>query len=273
MPVSARRASHDAASSSTRSPARVPGSGRVATARGSGLLGAGRIPSASRRHPPGTVDRPVQRQCRGRADRRPLSPHRRTGLPLFRAGARVVLRDPGRRPRCRGDERQCRAHGGERWRPHRDLGARSRPRRVLHCGRRRLLPLRRAARACRDQCGGPRRHTCDDLLNPGQREPPWRRGNGPRCDRSRWPKWSMKTRSRDQGRTAGVGWVKRPSPGFGAMGETRRIRPLAGPKSSGKVRPVTDVQDDPGSAAAHPSARPARRKPVRQGSRTSGARK
>jgi hypothetical protein len=32
----------------------------------------------------------------------------------------------------------------------------------------------------------------------------------------------MKTRSRDEGRTAGVGSVKRPSPGFGAMGETRR---------------------------------------------------
>ena len=37
----------------------------------------------------------------------------------------------------------------------------------------------------------------------------------------------MKTRSGDQGRTAGVGSVKRRSPGFGAMGETRRIRPFA----------------------------------------------
>ena len=34
--------------------------------------------------------------------------------------------------------------------------------------------------------------------------------------------WGMKTRSRDQGRTAGVGSVKRPSRGFGPMGETRR---------------------------------------------------
>src|SRR6516162_5558639 len=47
----------------------------------------------------------------------------------------------------------------------------------------------------------------------------------------------MKTRSRDQGRTAGVGSVKRPSPGFGPMGKTHRLRPFAGPKSSGKVRP------------------------------------
>jgi len=37
----------------------------------------------------------------------------------------------------------------------------------------------------------------------------------------------MKTRSRDQGRTAGVGSVKRRSPGFGAMGKTRRNRPFA----------------------------------------------
>jgi hypothetical protein len=37
----------------------------------------------------------------------------------------------------------------------------------------------------------------------------------------------MKTRSRDQDRTAGVGWVKRPSRGFGAMGETRRFRTFA----------------------------------------------
>jgi len=36
----------------------------------------------------------------------------------------------------------------------------------------------------------------------------------------------MTTRSRDQGRTAGVGSVKRPSPGFGAMGETRRNQPF-----------------------------------------------
>jgi hypothetical protein len=33
----------------------------------------------------------------------------------------------------------------------------------------------------------------------------------------------MKTRSGDQDRTAGVGSVKRPSPGFWAMGETRRL--------------------------------------------------
>ena len=38
--------------------------------------------------------------------------------------------------------------------------------------------------------------------------------------------WGMKTRSRDQGRTAGVGSVKRTSPGFGAMGEKRRLRTL-----------------------------------------------
>jgi len=37
----------------------------------------------------------------------------------------------------------------------------------------------------------------------------------------------MKTRSRDQGRTAGIGSVKRPSPGFGAMGETRRKRTIS----------------------------------------------
>ena len=35
----------------------------------------------------------------------------------------------------------------------------------------------------------------------------------------------MKTRSRDHDRTAGVGSVKRPSPGF--MGETRRLRASA----------------------------------------------
>ena len=40
------------------------------------------------------------------------------------------------------------------------------------------------------------------------------------------PQHHMKTRSRDQGRTAGVGSVKRPSPEFGAMGETRRKRKL-----------------------------------------------
>jgi hypothetical protein len=34
--------------------------------------------------------------------------------------------------------------------------------------------------------------------------------------------WGMKTRSRDRGRTAGVGSVKRTSPMFGAMGEKRR---------------------------------------------------
>ena len=37
-----------------------------------------------------------------------------------------------------------------------------------------------------------------------------------------WLLWGMKTRSRDQGRAAGIGSVKRPSPGFGAMGEMRR---------------------------------------------------
>src|SRR5215469_6628980 len=36
------------------------------------------------------------------------------------------------------------------------------------------------------------------------------------------PLRGIRTSSRDQGRTAGVGSVKRPSPGFGAMGETRR---------------------------------------------------
>jgi hypothetical protein len=50
----------------------------------------------------------------------------------------------------------------------------------------------------------------------------------------------MKTRSPDQGRTASVGSVKRPSPGFEAMGETRRFRPIARPKSSSKVRPKPD---------------------------------
>jgi hypothetical protein len=38
----------------------------------------------------------------------------------------------------------------------------------------------------------------------------------------------MRTHSRDQGRTAGVGSVKRSSPGFGPMGETRRNRPFVG---------------------------------------------
>jgi|SRR6516225_8388776 hypothetical protein len=37
----------------------------------------------------------------------------------------------------------------------------------------------------------------------------------------------MKTRSRDQDRMAGVGSVKRPSPEFGAMGETRRFPTFA----------------------------------------------
>ena len=51
----------------------------------------------------------------------------------------------------RGDERQCGAHVGERRRrPRRDLVARSRPRRVLRRGRRRVLPVRSTARACRD---------------------------------------------------------------------------------------------------------------------------
>ena len=45
----------------------------------------------------------------------------------------------------------------------------------------------------------------------------------PPCAKTgQWQLWGMKTRSRDQGRTAGVGSVKRPSPGFGPMGETRR---------------------------------------------------
>ena len=65
---------------------------------------------ADRRDPPGAVDRPVQRRCRGRAYRRPLPAHRRTGLSLLRAGPRAVLRHPGRRPRRRGDERQRGAH-------------------------------------------------------------------------------------------------------------------------------------------------------------------
>jgi len=46
----------------------------------------------------------------------------------------------------------------------------------------------------------------------------------------------MKTRSRDQDRTAGIGSVKRPLPGFGAMGETRRYRPFAGQSSNRAVR-------------------------------------
>src|SRR5215469_13312094 len=42
--------------------------------------------------------------------------------------------------------------------------------------------------------------------------------------RERVRSWGIRTRSRDQGRTAGVGSVKRRSLGFGAMGETRRNR-------------------------------------------------
>ena len=47
------------------------------------------------------------------------------------------------------------------------------------------------------------------------------------------PQHHMKTRSSDQGRTAGVGSVKRPSPEFGAMGERRRFRPFARTLSTG----------------------------------------
>jgi hypothetical protein len=43
------------------------------------------------------------------------------------------------------------------------------------------------------------------------------------------PEGGMKTGSRDQGRTAGVGLVKRPSLEFGAMGETRRKPPFSSP--------------------------------------------
>jgi hypothetical protein len=46
----------------------------------------------------------------------------------------------------------------------------------------------------------------------------------------------MKTRSPDQGRTAGVGSVKRPSPGFGAMGETRRLQTFPPLPPNGEVR-------------------------------------
>src|SRR6516162_1070900 len=46
----------------------------------------------------------------------------------------------------------------------------------------------------------------------------------------------MKTGSRDQGRTTGVSSVKRPSPGFGAMGETRRFRPSKGGSQSRRIR-------------------------------------
>ena len=48
----------------------------------------------------------------------------------------------------------------------------------------------------------------------------------------------MKTRSRGQGRTAGVGSVKRPSPGFGPIGETRRKQPLSLRRAGMKVRGV-----------------------------------
>jgi len=47
----------------------------------------------------------------------------------------------------------------------------------------------------------------------------------------------MKTRSRDQGRTAGVGSVKRHSPGFGAMGETRRKTTFGSPDDNGSIEP------------------------------------
>src|SRR5262249_24539891 len=51
------------------------------------------------------------------------------GARQLRSGPRAVLRQPGRRPPCRGDERQCGAHVGERRRgPRCDLVARSRPR-------------------------------------------------------------------------------------------------------------------------------------------------
>ena len=49
-----------------------------------------------------------------------------------------------------------------------------------------------------------------------------------RTNRGEWQVWGMKTRSRDQGRTAGVGSVKRRSPKFEAMGEKRRNLPLPG---------------------------------------------
>ena len=57
----------------------------------------------------------------------------------------------------------------------------------------------------------------------------------------------MKTRSRGQGRTAGVGSVKRPSPGFGPIGETRRKQPLSLRRAGMKVRgvlPFPRTRDD-----------------------------
>ena len=57
----------------------------------------------------------------------------------------------------------------------------------------------------------------------------------------------MKTRSRGQGRTAGVGSVKRPSAGFGPIGETRRKQPLSLRRAGMKVRgvlPFPRTRDD-----------------------------
>jgi hypothetical protein len=51
------------------------------------------------------------------------------------------------------------------------------------------------------------------------------------------PLRGMKTRSRDQGRTAGVGSVKRRSPGFGAMGETRRFQTFPPSPGTGRLGP------------------------------------
>jgi hypothetical protein len=51
---------------------------------------------------------------------------------------------------------------------------------------------------------------------------------------------TMKTRSRDQGRTAGGGSVKRTSPGFGAMGEKRRKPTITAPASSASVNLKAD---------------------------------
>jgi hypothetical protein len=65
--------------------------------------------------------------------------------------------------------------------------------------------------------------------------------------------WGMKTSSRRQGRVSAVGSVRRPSLGRTGMSETRRFRPFAAPRSSGKVRPIShyglpwlgSVFDDP----------------------------
>ena len=55
----------------------------------------------------------------------------------------------------------------------------------------------------------------------------------------------MKTRSRDQGRTAGVGLVKRPAPGFRAMGDTRRFRTFPSSPRNGKGQPVETSMPPP----------------------------